>query len=82
MKEGLLWFDKDPQHSLSDKISRAAQRYRMKFGQKPTTCYLNTYDFNGEVEEIEGVLLLPTTNVQRYHFWIGIENDSPTLKAA
>ena len=82
MQEGLLWFDKDPQRKLSDKISRAAVRYQTKFGQKPTICYLNAHDLDGQTEGVDGIQLLTSTNVQRYHFWIGVENESSTSKAA
>jgi hypothetical protein len=80
MKEGLLWFDNDPQRKLNDKINQAARRYQTKFGKKPTTCYLNVSDFEGETETGEGIRLMPTRDVLRHHFWIGIDNSM--LKAA
>ena len=82
MQEGLLWFDKDSQRKLSDKISRAAVRYQTKFGQRPTICYLNANDLDDQIEEVDGIQLLPSTNVQRYHFWIGVENEAGASKAA
>lgn len=80
MKEGLLWFDNDPRRKLNDKIDQAARRYQTKFGQKPTTCYLNESDFEGEAKTNNGIRLMPTRDVQRHHFWIGV--DSSTSKAA
>jgi len=41
MQTGLLWYDDDPQRPLEAKISRAAERYRDKYGRLPDTCYVH-----------------------------------------
>ncbi len=74
MKEGLLWFDNDPQRSLVDKVNRAAARYQAKFGCLPTTCYVNEADFNDQVQQVNGVQMQAVTNILRHHFWIGVDN--------
>ena len=73
MKEGLLWFDNDPGRKLADKIGQAAKRYQVRFGRRPTTCYLNPADFVDQAEVVNGIHLRPKGNVQRYHLWIGVE---------
>ncbi|MBN1219238.1 MAG: hypothetical protein JXM69_09950 [Anaerolineae bacterium] len=82
MKEGLLWFDNDPRRKLSDKIGQAVTRYQVKFGRRPTVCYLNVAELNGESGEIKGIRLQPASNVLRHHFWIGVENENFRAKAA
>ena len=82
MREGLLWFDNDPKRNLADKIGRAVTRYQVRFGRKPTTCYLNASDFDGQIEEIEGISLRPATDVRPHHFWIGVDHEPMTAKAA
>ncbi len=82
MREGLLWFDNDPQRKLADKIKRAATRYQVKFGRKPNLCYLNAVDFDGQTEEINGIRLRAVTNILRHHLWIGVDNEVITAKAA
>jgi hypothetical protein len=82
MKEGLLWFDNDPRRKLVDKISQAATRYQVRFGRKPTVCYLNVADLNGQSDEIKGIRLQVGSNVQRHHFWIGVDDETVTAKAA
>ena len=52
MREGLLWFDNDPNRKLADKISRAVTRYQVRFGCRPTTCYLSVRDFDGQTDKI------------------------------
>ncbi len=81
MKEGLLWFDNDPQRKLTDKIERAARHFQAKFGQKPTACYVNTADLPNPVDEWSGIRLMAARNVQRYHLWIGIEETGATKAA-
>ena len=73
MKEGLLWFDNDPNRALGDKIKRAAARYQVRLQHKPTICYLSAKEFNPEVGEIQGIQLKPAPNIQPHYFWLGVE---------
>lgn len=82
MKEGLLWFDDDPKRQLADKVGRAATRYRVKFGHRPTVCYLNLADFEDKTEQINGIRLQVASNVLPHHFWIGVDNETRLAKAA
>jgi hypothetical protein len=82
MREGLLWFDNDPNRKLADKINRAVTRYQVRFGRRPTTCYINYKEFDGQTEEINGVRLRPVADVRRHHFWVGVEQETITTKAA
>jgi len=82
MKEGLLWFDNDPNRKLSDKISQAITRYQVKFGRRPTTCYVNAIEVNEQLTEINGIHLKPVVDVGRHHFWIGVEQETSQAKAA
>ncbi len=83
MQEGLLWFDNDPKRKLVDKVNRAAKRYRTKLRRKPTVCYINAKEFSAETDNnINGIHLKPAANVQPHHYWIGVEQDSISAKAA
>lgn len=82
MEEGLMWFDNDPKRALCDKIRQAAIRYQAKFGQKPTACYLNDLDFEGQSESVNGIRLLPSRSVLRHHLWIGVDSDTNIRRAA
>ncbi len=82
MKEGLLWFDNDPNRKMADKINRAVTRYQTRFGRRPTTCYISSADFDGQADEVSGIRLKPAADVGRHHFWIGVEQDSLKAKAA
>ena len=80
MHEGLLWFDADPKRALNEKIAQAADRYRHKFGRKPNLCYINP--MLPAPAEYNGVRLVPSRNVLKHHFWIGIEETAELPKAA
>jgi hypothetical protein len=82
MREGLLWFDNDPKRKLSDKVGQAATRYQVRFGRRPTTCYLSEQDFDGKTEEVNGIRLRPVPNVRPHHFWVGVEQETVIAKAA
>jgi len=74
MKQGLLWFDKDPTRSLSDKIAQAVERYAQKFGHQPNTCCVNpqTIVEQGTGQVLAQVRLVAVQNVLPHHFWIGV----------
>jgi hypothetical protein len=82
MKEGLLWFDKDPDRPLSDKVKRAALRYQARFHRPATVCYVNTADFEGQTASVNGIQLRPAGHVLRHHLWIGVEEQGSLSKAA
>lgn len=74
MDIGMLWFD-DSSRSFAEKVRRAADYYKEKYGREPTLCLVNpeTWDTAGEksmpVEMRQARLVLPN------HFWIGVEDD-------
>ena len=80
MKEGLLWYDDDPKRDLMEKVGRAAQRYRQKFGVPPDVCYVHpsAVSSNGQVRDVSGVQVVSRLSVLRHHFWIGQEERTLT----
>lgn len=82
MQEGLLWFDADPKRDLTDKVARAAERYRFKFGRRPNLCYVHPSVLERGSVELNGVRLVPAHNVLKHHFWIGIEESARLREAA
>lgn len=73
MKEGLLWYDNDPQRKLGDKVRQAAKCYQTKLRRKPTVCYINSAEFDSNVDKIGSINLKPANNVLRHHFFVGVE---------
>lgn len=75
MRQGLLWYDDNPKRELAEKVGRAAQRYRQKFGASPDICYVHSslvVDGSSILLADAGkmqVAALPT--VLRHHFWLG-----------
>jgi ribosomal protein L40E len=85
MQTGMLWFDADPKRALADKVARAADRYHVKYGQRPTLCYVNEDQLNSGASlqaEVNGVRLAGAPNVLRHHLWIGREEAPPIVEAA
>jgi hypothetical protein len=82
MKEGLLWFDNDPKRKLADKVKHAATCYQAKLQRKPTVCYMNADEFDSKVEVINGIYLKPAVYIQPHHYWVGVEQDRLSVKAA
>lgn len=72
MKVGLLWYDDDPKRALEEKIARAVQRYREKFGRLPNTCYVNPATLGEAVPRFGRVRVVAAPNILPHHFWIGV----------
>lgn len=82
MQEGLLWFDSDKKRNLANKVARAADRYRFKFGHRPNICYVHASMLDNGSVELDGVRVVPAYNVLKHHFWIGIEEQEKLREAA
>jgi len=59
MKVGLLWFDDDPKHTLTEKITRAAKRHREKYGAPPNLCYVHPSALGGNGKTAQRPLRAP-----------------------
>ncbi len=76
MNVGMLWFDDDASRTLEEKVSRAADFYRHKYGRPPTLCLINPQAANGR-KNVAAVELRTAQNVLPHHFWVGMaENGS------
>jgi len=75
IQEGLLWFDDDPARTTGEKIARAAQRYRQKYGHSPDVCYVHPWQLKGRGIGLSdgGIQVLPAKSVLPHHFWMGMK---------
>ena len=87
MKTGMLWFDDDPKRSISEKVERAAVRYREKYGVAPDLCYSNPASFadcpesvqpkassSGAGNSLSRITLKHARSILPNHFWLGVSD--------
>jgi hypothetical protein len=79
MNVGMLWFDDDPKRTLEDKVARAAEYYRQKFGEVPDVSFVHPRTLP-EPRTVAGVMVRPARTIQPDHFWIGVRD--PERQAA
>jgi hypothetical protein len=79
MHSGMLWYDSGPKDSLEDRLQRAIEYYRQKYGRAPTLCLVNQGTLEGLQARIEGITVRPYGPMLPGHFWIGVE-DQPTTR--
>jgi hypothetical protein len=74
MDIGMLWYDDDGKRSLSEKVARAVDFYKTKYGTLPTVCFINpaTLKDKAAPESAGGVQLRSARNVLVDHFWLGV----------
>ena len=72
MKVGMLWLDDDKQSTLEDKVLRAADYYREKYGHAPDMCLVNTTTIDQE-QRVGRIHVRPVKNVLPHHFWVGVK---------
>lgn len=71
MRIGMLWVDQKA-GSLEEKVSRAAEYYRRKYGETPNVCFVNPRDLAEPVNVAAGIEVKPWQYIQRGALWIGI----------
>ena len=73
MDIGMLWFDDDTKRPLNDKVARAVEHYKTKYGATPTVCFVNPSMLGKDAPELAaGVQLRPARTVLVHHFWVGV----------
>ena len=84
MDIGMLWYDDDTKRSLGDKVARAVDFYKTKYGTMPTVCFVNpaTLKTKDAPETAGGVQLRSARNVLVDHFWIGVGETNASGSAA
>ena len=91
MQTGLLWYDDDPRRGLEDKIGRAAQRYREKYGRWPNACYVHPQgvaDHQGQelrvacshTERQRTVRVVSAPNILLHQYWLAKSTKGPPGK--
>ncbi len=79
MDIGMLWYDDDGKRQLDEKVARAVEYYRAKYGVQPTECYVHP-GMLGEGQSRSGagqivaggVRLRANRTVIKNHFWLGV----------
>ena len=73
MDIGMLWWDDDKKRTLSEKVERAANYYHVKFGVRPTHCFVHPDLVEGDIAA--GLKIRPDRMVIKNHFWLGVEEE-------
>lgn len=69
----MLWYDADKGRSLEEKVLRAAEYFKGKYGVDATVCLINPSIAAQAPAEINSIALRPVHTVLPDHFWIGSE---------
>src|SRR5690349_24405691 len=72
MDIGMLWYDDDHKRPLNERVSKAVDYYKTKYGVLPTVCFINPATLKDGPETAAGVQLRSARNVLVDHFWLGI----------
>jgi len=77
MNTGMLWFDNDPKADLINKIQRAADYYRKKYGQSPDLCFIHPSMLGDHQVKTAGrIEVRINQSILPDHFWIGIHSSA------
>ncbi len=81
MNIGMLWFDNDSKTPLEEKIRKAADYYRQKYGRSPNLCMVNPAILEkglADSNQKGKILIRPMRSIMPGHLWIGID-EPPSL---
>lgn len=73
MDIGMLWLDDDAKRPFDEKIKRAAEYYRNKYGRKPNLCLVHQKSAN-ETTVVGKINVIPDPSISLHHFWIGLKS--------
>ncbi len=71
MNIGMLWLDDDKKRPFEEKVKRAADYYREKYGRFPELCLVNNN--MAEKKKVGRIEVQPTQTVLPHHFWLGMK---------
>lgn len=70
----MLWFDSNRAMAVEQRVERAANYYRDKYGRAPTLCLVHpTLASAGMPKQVGQVELRTLESVLPNHFWIGVK---------
>ena len=72
MDIGMLWYDDDAKRPFGEKVARAVDYYKAKYGSVPTVCFVNPATLKNAPETAAGVQIRSARNVMVDHFWLGV----------
>ena len=72
MDIGMLWYDDDSKRPFGEKVARAVDYYKAKYGSVPTVCFVNPAAIKEAPDSAAGVQIRSARNVMVDHFWLGV----------
>jgi len=72
MNVGMLWLDTDRKRTLDEKVQRAAEYYKDKYGRLPELCLVNSKAIKDETKKVGRVRVEAERTVLPDHFWLGM----------
>jgi hypothetical protein len=76
MDIGMLWYDDDGKRPFSEKVARAVDYYKAKYGSVPTVCFVNPATLKDSPDTAAGMQIRSARNVMVDHFWLGMGETS------
>ena len=73
MEIGMLWLDADRSRSFEDKVTRAVDYYKEKYGRFPELCFVNDLMVEDE-KKVGRVRVVRQKTIMPDHFWLGMNN--------
>jgi hypothetical protein len=71
MNVGMLWLDDDKRRSFEEKVRRAADHYREKYGRLPELCFVSS-KMSDVAKKVGRIEVKSAKTVLPYHFWLGM----------
>ena len=72
MDVGMLWFDKEANLGVAERVGKAAEYYLKKYGKQPNICYVNPKMMEEEKLQLDQIIVKSNLTIQPNYFWIGV----------
>jgi hypothetical protein len=82
MDIGMLWYDDDSKRRLDEKVARAVEFYRAKYGVQPTECYVHPGMLAADQQSMTaGVRVRGNRTMIKNHLWLGVGDNAQPAPA-
>ena len=77
MHFGMLWYDNASGIPLEERLERAADFYRRKYGRVPNLCLIHPSMLDSASVRLGKLTVRAYAPILRGHLWIGVEDRRP-----
>ncbi len=75
MKQGMLWYDNQPNRAVELRIQNAVDYFIKKYGHPPLCCFVHPDMIKNSLQLKNNIKVMPNERILKNHIWLEICQD-------